>query len=77
MFLPFAKHGLDQDHDRDQEHVHNNLMKKQNKIERERERERGGNIWRSVKKALSYCKHAVAELCLTPSVERATHHTYL
>jgi len=75
MFLPFAKQGLDQDHDRDQEHVHNNLMKKQNKIERERERD--GNIWRSMKKALSYFKHAVAELCLNPSVERATHHTYL
>ncbi len=73
MFLPFAKQGLDQDHDRDQEHVHNNLMKKQNKIERERD----GNIWRFMKKALSYCKHAVAELCLKPSVERATHYTYL
>ncbi len=73
MLLPFAKHGLDQDHDRDQEHVHNNLMKKQNKIERERD----GNIWSSMRKALSYCKHAVAELCLNPSVERATHHTYL
>jgi hypothetical protein len=37
MFLPFAKHSLDQDHDPDQEHIHNNLMKKQNKIEREME----------------------------------------
>jgi hypothetical protein len=73
MLLPFAKHGLDQDHDGDQEHAHNNLMKKQNKIERERD----GNIWSSMRKALSYCKHAVAELCLNPSVERATHHTYL
>jgi hypothetical protein len=36
MFVPFAKHGLDQDHDPDHEHVHKNLMKKQNKIKRER-----------------------------------------
>ncbi len=64
MFLPFAKHGLDQDHDPDQEHVHNNLMKKQNKIAREMEMY--GDLW------IKIC-HILSKLLQSLKIVASTH----
>lgn len=64
MFVPFAKHGLDQDHDPDQEHVHKNLMKKQNKIKREMEMY--GDLWKKI------C-HIVSKLLQSLKIVASTH----